>query len=289
MNNKEKQDKTYKKMTRPDTISASPRKRENKTVPLQSRNRKSGTATYNKTGKIKAAAPVELKRKSSTGQILIITLLSLILISLLVLVFFLFQPGRIQLWKDSENPSDSLLVQRLETVEEEQILKPAPVALEEINQPETTEKKTDSQISRDARIYFVKVNAEGQISLKSVTRSVDFSGSPLTTTINTLLSGPGSDEINKGSLTLIPEGSRLLSARVEGGTAYLNFNESFRFNPLGREGYLAQLKQVVYTSTEFSNIKSVQILIEGVIREYLGGEGFYIGEPLSRESFQSSS
>lgn len=218
---------------------------------------------------------------------MIIALLSLILISLLALVFFLFQPGKMQLWNNDSEELGGAVVRRLDPIQDETALKPEPLAVEEIKQPEKPAEEDKSSGDRDARIYFVKVNTEGLISLKSVTRSVDFSSSPLTQTINTLIRGPGSDEINKGSLTLIPEGSRLLSARVEGGTAYLNFNEAFRFNPLGREGYLAQLKQVVYTSTEFSSIKNVQILIEGVIRDYLGGEGFYIGEPLSRESFQN--
>ena len=111
-------------------------------------------------------------------------------------------------------------------------------------------------------------------------------GPPLTETINSLLKGPSSDEINKGSLTLIPDGTRLLSARVEGNTAYLNFNEAFRFNSLGREGYTAQLKQIVYTATEFSNVNAVQIMIDGGVKEYLGGEGIFVGEPLTRETFQ---
>lgn len=235
------------------------------------------------------SAPITMKKKAITsGQIMIITLLSLILISLLVLVFFLFQPGKMQLWDTTDNEQSGAIVRRLEPIQESTTLKPEPKAIEQVNLAEKPAEVEKSTNSRDARIYFVKVNAEGQISLKSVTRSVDFSSSPLTQTISTLISGPGSDEINKGSLSLIPEGSRLLSARVEGGTAYLNFNEAFRFNPLGREGYLAQLKQIVYTSTEFPSIKNVQILIEGVIREYLGGEGFYIGEPLSRESFQNT-
>lgn len=219
---------------------------------------------------------------------MIIALLSVILISLLVLVFFLFQPGKMQLWDKNPEEQGGALVRRLDPIQEETTLKPEPKAIEQVKQAENPAQEENSSNNRDARIYFVKVNAEGQISLKSVTRSVDFSNSPLTQTINTLINGPDSNEINKGSLSLIPEGSRLLSARVEGGTAYLNFNEAFRFNPLGREGYLAQLKQIVYTSTEFPSIKNVQILIEGVIREYLGGEGFYIGEPLSRESFQNT-
>jgi len=57
------------------------------------------------------------------------------------------------------------------------------------------------------------------------------------------------------------------------------------YNRYGIEGYAGQLKQIVYTATNFSTVKDVQILIEGQPRDYLGGDGVYIGKPLSRASF----
>ncbi|QEN08535.1 hypothetical protein EXM22_11260 [Oceanispirochaeta crateris] len=229
--------------------------------------------------------------KVQMSQIVVLILLSVICLILLGLVFYFFQPGKSQLWQIPNNNSGSATIKRLEPAEAESETALPPIT--EVPKESAEEKKAPSETetipTREARIYFVKVNTEGQISLKSVSRNIDFSSFPLTQTINSLIDGPASDELNKGSLTLIPEGTRLLSARVESGTAYLNFNEAFRFNPLGREGYLAQLKQIVYTSTEFPSIKNVQILIEGVIKEYLGGEGFYIGKPLSRDSFQNNS
>ncbi len=225
------------------------------------------------------------------SQIAVIVLLCVIAVSLLAATLFLFKPGKIQIWDLTSVSGGDTVIQRLDPPEmSEDPVVPAETAAQAVKPVTPPEEKETPPApgSRDTRIYFVKVNAEGQISLKSVNRTIDFSKAPLTQTINTLISGPASDELNKGSLTLIPEGSRLLSARVEGGTAYLNFNEDFRFNPLGREGYMAQLKQIVFTSTEFPGINDVQIMIEGVIREYLGGEGFYIGAPLSRESFQNN-
>jgi len=233
-------------------------------------------------------------RKDQKGQVAVIIALSLFCISLIVLIIILLQPGKMQFWQSlpGREGDKTAVVKRLEpaepvqnipeTIQEETVTAPVPET------PPENAAAAGTDQTRETRVYFVKVNAEGLISLKSVSRNIDFSKSPLTQTINALIGGPLSDEINKGSLTLIPEGTRLLSARVEAGTAYLNFNEAFRFNPLGREGYLAQLKQIVYTSTEFPSIKNVQIMIEGVIREYLGGEGFYIGEPLSRDSFKNN-
>jgi spore germination protein GerM len=49
---------------------------------------------------------------------------------------------------------------------------------------------------------------------------------------------------------------------------------------------VAELKQVVYTATEFPTVENVQILVEGEISKYLGPEGVAIDKPLSRGSFQ---
>ena len=249
----------------------------------------------NKTQQTDKPTQPEGKQKTSPAQLLILILLILVIFILSFLVFLFFQPDKFQIWQTNripldENSTELPEVKRL-IPEQEQILEitklPEPPQEtinpeEKVPEPEKADTRT-----RDARLFYVKVNMEGQISLKSINRPVTYASSPLTRTINSLLDGPSSDEINKGSLTLIPEGTRLLSARVDGGTAYLNFNESFRFNSLGREGYSAQLKQIVYTATEFSNIDSVQILIEGSVKDYLGGEGIYVGEPLSRETFQT--
>ena len=86
-------------------------------------------------------------------------------------------------------------------------------------------------------------------------------------------------------MSLIPEGTRLLGASVKNGVATLNFSEEFEFNPVGVEGYIAQLTQLVFTATEFSTVKSVQFLIEGEKKDYLGSEGQWIGSPLARSSF----
>jgi spore germination protein GerM len=138
---------------------------------------------------------------------------------------------------------------------------------------------------RDANIYYIRVTDDGKIHPHQVERQVSYDNSPMTRTLQVLIDGPTMEELNLGLLNLIPKDTRLLSARVENGTAYLNFNESFRFNSMGVEGYLAQLQQIVFAATEFDTVERVQILIDGQRREYLGGEGVYIGEPLTRESF----
>jgi germination protein M len=140
--------------------------------------------------------------------------------------------------------------------------------------------------TRQARLFFIAVKPDGEIQLKSVIRPVKYADAPLTSTLESLLAGPTPAEINQGLMSLVAPTARLLRARVEDGTAYLDFSEDFRFNSLGKEGLSAQLEQVVYSATEFPTVKRVQILLEGRTEDYLGPEGLFIGKPLSRDSFQ---
>jgi spore germination protein GerM len=133
-------------------------------------------------------------------------------------------------------------------------------------------------------LYFVRIDDDGTVIRQEVKRSIPSSDSPLTDALNALLSGPNAEELNKGLLSLIPQGTRLLSVKVRGSTATVNFSEEFMFNPMGIEGYVGQLKQVIWTATAFSTVQDVQIIIEGRKLDYLGGEGVFIGLPLSRNS-----
>jgi spore germination protein GerM len=101
--------------------------------------------------------------------------------------------------------------------------------------------------------------------------------------LGALLAGPTAEEQRRELRSFIPEGTRILSATVRGGTAYISFSEEFQYNTYGVEGYAAQLRQIVWTATEFANVTDVQILIEGRRVDYLG-EGIWIGSPLGRDA-----
>jgi len=138
---------------------------------------------------------------------------------------------------------------------------------------------------RRSILYFVTVADDGSISLKNIVRPVYYEDSPLTETLRSLIKGLTPSELNSGMLTLIPDGTVLHSVTVNNGIAYTDFSEEFRFNRFGVEGYLAQLRQVVYTATEFPTVTGVQILINGKTHDYLGPEGISIARPLTRDSF----
>lgn len=146
-----------------------------------------------------------------------------------------------------------------------------------------TEKKVVT--TRKANLCFISIDSDGSVNRKMVQRSMPKTDSPLTENIKALLEGPSLDEKKANCMTLIPEETRLIGASVKNGIATLNFSENFEFNTYGVEGCIGQLMQIVYTATEFSTVKSVQFLIEGEKKDYLGTEGQWIGSPLSRSNF----
>jgi germination protein M len=235
---------------------------------------------------------------------------------LLVLVVFLFNRGRVQevlektgftklFDKQVEEPAE-IVVTPMETEqpqEEGQVESPPPAAPEEHPEeivitvekepaataiPETSKEAPTSEPTRtrQSRLFFISVTEEGQINMRGVIRAVEYVDAPLTATLGSLLQGPTTAEVNQGLISLISPQTRINSVYIKGSTAYIDFNEAFRFNSLGKEGMIAELKQVVYTATEFPTVKTVQILVEGEVSKYLGPEGVAIDKPLGRESFQ---
>lgn len=154
-----------------------------------------------------------------------------------------------------------------------------------IVEPATDDDENGPETTRTTTLFFIRVTDDGRILAEPVQRRIRFSGGPLTHTINALIDGPNAEDLNRGLLSLIPQGTELLSARVSDGVAFLNFNEAFRFNTMGLEGYLAQMQQIVHTATVFSTVDAVQILIEGEVVEYLGGDGVFVGSPLTPADF----
>ena len=136
------------------------------------------------------------------------------------------------------------------------------------------------------RLFFVQLNNDGSVTRKEVVRTIPKSNSPLTAAINSLLEGPNSDDVIQNCMTLIPSGTRLISASVKDKVATLNFSDDFEFNPYGVDGLVNQLMQVVYTACSFSSVNSVQFIIDGQKKEYLGSEGIWIGTPLTVTSFK---
>jgi spore germination protein GerM len=191
----------------------------------------------------------------------------------------------------SQNRTEPASQNRTEPAPQPQAPEPAPPVVSVPSTQQPTRQQTPPQSSpapavqtRDRVIYFTQVSSDGQILQTRVTRRIPVSQSPMQDSLNVLLAGPSAEELNRGILNLIPQNTRILSTTIRGNTAYISFSEDFLFNTFGVEGYVAQLRQIVWTVTEFSNVTDVQILIEGRRMDYLG-EGIWIGSPINRQSF----
>ncbi|WP_319560861.1 GerMN domain-containing protein [Marispirochaeta sp.] len=253
------------------------------------------------------------KRKASLGCLFWIALI------LLILVIFLFNRRRIEhvleatgfidvLSTVQEKPqiesTEAEKPQAEEKPEQQSIPEPAQpetseesdrreedsfVALELVPQESSTQQqepspKTETQTKRlrRATLYFVFHDGTSG-ELRRVVRPIYYTDSPLTDTLKALLEGPSSSELNQNLLSLVPGEAKIKSVAVKDGIAYIDMTEAFRFNTFGYEGAVLQLKQLIYTATEFPTVDRVQFLIEGVKQQYLNPEGLYIGKPLGRE------
>lgn len=160
-----------------------------------------------------------------------------------------------------------------------------PVARDTAQEIRQTPERNEQAASRSVEryVYMIRLDRDGDLAAARVERSLPSSDSPMQDALEAAIKGPSALETKRNLLSLIPRTVKILGATVRGSTAYINFNEDFLFNTYGIEGYAGQLRQVVWTATEFSNVKDVQILIDGKRMDYLG-EGIWIGSPLSRDS-----
>ncbi len=172
-------------------------------------------------------------------------------------------------------------------VKENEVKEEKPLSQEkkEVTVKKEISVKTESVETMKLRLYFMTINSSGSVLRKEITREMKKSSSPLMDAINALIEGPSPQEEGAGCRSLISNGTKLIGASVKDNVATLNFSGEFEFNQYGIEGLRGQLQQIVFTATAFPTVESVQFLVDGEKREYLGSEGVWIGTPLDRTSF----
>lgn len=170
-------------------------------------------------------------------------------------------------------------------ISQENTLSELPENVKTENPPEITkETQVSSEEFITGKIYFCRVSEDGTQKMLTAFRKIS-SAKSLESALTALLAGPTNAEESHDIVTNIPENTKLKSIKIDNDIAFLDFSAEFEFNSFGRDSTLLQLKQVVFTATEYSNIKKVQFLIDGEIHTYLGGDGIVIGKPLSRNDF----
>lgn len=135
------------------------------------------------------------------------------------------------------------------------------------------------------QIYFLQWDSTRRAScLVASTRSIPEAlgcADQISEALRELLKGPDDRESLREYATEIPRGTRLRDVRVTDRSAVVDFSGEFESGG-GSNSMLARLYQVVYTVTGVGCVESVRILVEGIKREALSGEGVVIAEPLRR-------
>lgn len=106
---------------------------------------------------------------------------------------------------------------------------------------------------------------------------VDKNDHPAKTAIALLAAEP----LDKSLMRIMPSTTTLLGLKIQDGVAYANFSQNLRRFGGGSANEILLVAEIVNTLTEFPEIKSVQILIEGKKVDSLGGH-LDTSEPLSR-------
>jgi len=146
---------------------------------------------------------------------------------------------------------------------------------------EKTQEENKSVLEKEVTLYFLKLDEKSEkIYLSPVKRKVQ-DKQILLLTLEQLIKGPTPYEQGRGFITAVPAHLKIRSINITGKTAEIDFNGAIEEGATG-EILLKRIKQLVHTSTQFDNIESIVIMINGQRRKTIGGDGLSIGGPLRR-------
>ena len=134
------------------------------------------------------------------------------------------------------------------------------------------------QNNNTVSVYFIKGD-----KLQSVFRELPKKSNPLYVAALELLKGPNNSESRDGFFSEIPKGTKILGAKSSGNILEVNFSKELEGYGGGTSRVKALVAEIVYTLTEASKADKVRILIEGKKEAVLGGEGYIIDRPLSKD------
>ncbi|MDD5066420.1 MAG: GerMN domain-containing protein [bacterium] len=208
-------------------------------------------------------------------------LLLWIIIFLIILIIILQNPAILN--KKNLNKMKSYISRLQVTRTNEQATrKKENVSKVRVPARETGKKVRPASAPLTVDLFFTRyVESLDKLKLVKVTRTIPGSDSPLFDTINQLLLGPDTREEKTGITSLFPARVRLLNAEMKGPVAYLDFSQEFE-SGVGVSMLQARLYQIVYTATQFPNVKGVKILINHREKSFFSSENISIRSPLKR-------
>lgn len=141
--------------------------------------------------------------------------------------------------------------------------------------------ETHSDIQKEVSIYLLKLDEKTErIYLSPVKRTVE-EKDILNAALENLIKGPTPKEKDRGFITAVPAGLKVRGISINGRTAEIDFSSAIEEGAAG-DILIKRVQQIVYTSTQFENINSIVIKINGQRRKSMGSDGFSISGPLKR-------
>ena len=136
------------------------------------------------------------------------------------------------------------------------------------------------------RAYFYLGSFVDNAGLVPVLREIPKTQAVGAAALNELLAGPNDAELGArpAMYTVIPDGTRFLGLRIEGGIATVNLSREFESGG-GSASVLGRLAQVVYTLTQFPTVQGVRFELDGEPVEVFSGEGVVLSEPVGRDDY----
>ena len=91
--------------------------------------------------------------------------------------------------------------------------------------------------------------------------------------LDALLEGPNELEAELGMVSAIPVGTELLGLTIGDGVATVDLSADVEATGLGTSGEIGLVSQIVFTLTQFPTVDTVDILIEGEVRDAILSHG----------------
>jgi germination protein M len=136
------------------------------------------------------------------------------------------------------------------------------------------------------RAYFFLGSFTGDAGLVPVLREIPKTQAVGAAAMTALLAGPNETELaaRPAMYTAIPDGSRFLGLRIDGGVATVDLSREFESGG-GSASVFGRLAQVVYTLTQFPTIQTVKFELDGAPVTVFSGEGVVLDHPVGRADY----
>jgi len=150
------------------------------------------------------------------------------------------------------------------------------------NDKDVDRKKNDKKTSTTIKLYFIRMNEKTEKMYLSVVRRRIKGSDFIKKSLLLLAKGPSAEEKKRGYLNAVPSTLRIRSIAIINKTAVIDFNNAIEKQAAGTI-LIKRLNQIIYTATQFRDINSISIKINGHYRSTLGSDGLSISGPLQRK------